>query len=196
MKKGLKLFGLFFAIALCLTLAGCDTKPGSNSGNGGIAVSEEPKALKLFGNMISNLEFTNEVAGTKYGQFSAVMAGNGKVSYKYDANNQGDSEISREVSVDAKLNGLTIASDNKTGNIYVITDTNEVYSIHTERAAEAVVKKMSISNVESFVAMYADLEGTGDYQNIVIMKTKDGKYYTDYKFSTDEKEVIRQIVAE
>ncbi len=195
MKKGIKVLGIILLLCLCVIVSGCGKKPNENKTNTDSGNGNDAKIIDNFDTIVNNINFTSEVAGTGINGFRAVISDTDKITYKFESNGT-EAEVSKQVTIGVSVKGLTLASNNDEGAVYVMTQNNEVYYVGASKTKEPVVEKLDVKNVSSFAALYTDLEGKGDYQTIVIIKTNEQKYYTDYKFSTDSSRSIKEIRGE
>lgn len=190
---GLILVLFVFGLAACKKRTN-DDNPGTGN-NGGdkagnvIKMSSETKTLEIFNDMINNIEFTSDIAGTTSNSLTATIMGDGVINATFN-----DLGITKEVKINAVLKGLGVVNNNgDDGYIHVLTEDGHMYYVKVTKTSEPVVYKYDIENVESFASLDTDLEGKGESQAAVIIKSKNGEYYTDYKFTGDSNLVLRKI---
>ena len=161
---------------------------GSNTGNV-IKMSSDTKTLSIFNDMINNIEFTSDVAGTTSNSLTATIMGDGVIKATFN-----DLGINKEVKIEGVLKGLGVVNNNgDDGYIHVLTEDGHMYYVKLTKTSEPVVFKYEIDNVESFASLDTDLEGKGESQAAVIIKNKNGEYYTDYRFTGDSGLILRKI---
>ena len=199
MKKKIILGIVFIAMLFCVTACDTNNPGGDNPGNAEtnlIKVTNETKALGIFTDMIRNLEFTSEVAGTTTNLLNAVISGEQTITAKLLAG-AGKTEASYEVKIGAVIKGIGLVYDPETdtGYIYALTQENKLYLATVTRSGDIQVKRLEIDEVDAIAAVYTDLEGVGKSQASVIIRTKAAEYFTDYQFAGDSTKVIRKITS-
>lgn len=88
--------------------------------------------------------------------------------------------------------------DSLTVDLYVLDNTKSLYHVTFDTAdfIENKIKtyKFALNNVSSYSVNVNDLDERDVSINFVVVKTSDGKYYTDYEFNDDREYTFRQIV--
>lgn len=198
MKKGLKLFGMLFAIVILFGVTGCNkktvdeppiqNKPKENV----IRLVSETKQIEAFNSMISQLKLKSDSKSGSYSVFSAVVSDD-KIIAIFNSDKEED-RVTREITAVNNIASIDVSYENATGYIYVLTNSGEVYLIELTKTSDIKPLKYEISNVEALLGLYGDVEGNNVSQPIVIIRTKDKNYYTDYRFSNETERVLRQII--
>ena len=196
MKKNIKVIGLLIIISSILVACNKDNSNINNNveennptENTVTQVKDEAIKIDLFDDMMMSLPFANDVAGTSFGVFSAVITGEKVLNVKFNL----EEEISFDINTDEKLVSLSLSYDEEYGYIFALSEDNKVCLYKVSKTKDVEKIKYNIDNADSIVALNTDLEGEGNYQTIVIVKSKEGRYYTDYSFKGETKRTLKEI---
>ena len=197
MKKYIKLILallIVFSISACKNNKNNTVVPqGNEENNQGTNTSYQVHNLSdIFNQLIANTTFVTDNKSSTYSNFIAYVEGNKIISIFNGANEK--NRVLKELEFDKEVKALSACYDNKDDAvIYILTIDGRVYKANVNKKSEPVLENYTLTNVEAISSVYADIEGKADYQMMAFFKTKDNKYYTDYKFSTDSERVISEI---
>ncbi len=201
MKKDARLFSILILIMFIVT--GCNKKPVNEPVKPEepkevvMSVSNDTKEVDCFNDFVAALTYTYDLELNVYNSLTAQIKDDGVIVAKFSAENEGDKEVTRQITLKEKPNGIAITYDYKTGigYIYVLTKSYKVYLVELTRTSDIKIVRYDVNNVEGIISMNLDLEEKKNFQPFVLIKTKDNKYYTDYKFLTDTEKVLREVIA-
>ena len=197
MKKYIK---LILAILIVFSISACKNNKNNTvvpqvneENNQGTNTSYQVHNLSdIFNQLIANTTFVTDNKSSTYSNFIAYVEGNKIISIFNGANEK--NRVLKELEFDKEVKALSACYDNKDDAvIYILTIDGRVYKANVNKTSEPVLENYTLTNVEAISSVYADIEGKADYQMMAFFKTKDNKYYTDYKFSTDSERVISEI---
>lgn len=184
---------LLLVIVVLLLITGCkknnkpvETKPEVIDN---IPKTSEVKHISMFDEMIQNITFTSEVAGTMDNNLSVIFTGLKELKVTLNT----DKEINYTISYDEDLKGVSIVCQENEGYIYVLTQNNHVYYSKVTTTEVTKPQKYNIENASEIAALYTDLIGEGNSQSVVIVKTSDDKYFTDYSFDNNPNRTLIEI---
>ena len=184
---------LLLVIVMLLLITGCkknnkpvETKPEVIDNT---PKTSEVKHISMFDEMIQNITFTSEVAGTTDNNLSAILTGTNELK----ATIKTDKEINYTIKYDEEIKGISIVYFENEGFIYALTNDNHVYYSKVNETEYTAPQKFNIGNVKEMAALYTDLSGTGNYQRVIVIKTNEERYYTDYSFDNNPNRTLIEI---
>lgn len=144
------------------------------------------KTVSNFKTLIKDLDFStkeSESMDDEFDLYAAIEDGvitvdNGHKLYKIDS-------IKNPVNI--KVSALS-AADTYPIELYVLTKENKLYNVLIYEDDHATINQYNISNIQNFASsIELRLDNTEEWRNFIIIKTTNGKYYTDYHFTSSEK---------
>ena len=184
---------ILLVIVILLLITGCkknnkpvETKPEVIDNT---PKTSEVKHISMFDEMIQYITFTGDVAGTTDNNLSVVITGLKELKATLNA----DKEINYTISYDEELKGVSIVCHENEGYIYALTQSNHVYYSKVTTTEATKPQKYNIENASETAALYTDLIGEGNFQPVVIVKTSDDKYFTDYSFDNNPNRTLIEI---
>ena len=184
---------IILIIVMILLITGCkknnkpvETKPEVIDNT---PKTSEVKHISMFDEMIQYITFTGDVAGTTDNNLSVLFTGSKELKATLNA----DKEIEYTISYEEELKGVSIVCHDNVGYIYALTQSNHVYYSKVTTTEATKPQKYNIENASETAALYTDLIGEGNFQSVVIVKTSDDKYYTDYNFDNNPNRTLIEI---
>ncbi len=144
------------------------------------------KTVSNFKTLIKDLNFNNketEAMDDEFDLYAAIEDGviivdNGHKLYKID---------SIKNPVHLMISALS-AADTYPIELYVLTKENKLYNVLIYEDDHATINQYNISNIQNFASsIELRLDSTEEWRNFIVIKTTNGKYYTDYHFTSSEK---------
>ena len=209
MKKGLK---ALVVLLMMLCFAGCELKPNNPEPTPVpveeekvLKISGETKELMFFNEMLSmSLSFSKEEKVSSYDIVTGIVDEEGKVTVRFaksnvqkDANEE-EKYDARNIELKEKALGVEVSYDQNSNEayVYVLTEDNKLYASTLTVESEIKTIRYDVSNIDGIATMNGSIDENETVSHpMIFIKTTDGKYYTDYPFSSDNSRVLREVKA-
>ena len=153
-----------------------DTPNTSNVTNKAMNVISGENKVKYFNTLIDQQEFIKANKTTTDGVFEATYED--KLVVKF-IDSEGTNDIVKEVPEITNVKALSGFTDKEARlRLYILTEEGDFYLLEWSKSTNLKITKYNIPNIDSYIAIYGDLDGS-QTQLFVIAKTTDGQYYSE-----------------
>ena len=151
-----------------------------------------------------SLSFSKEEKVSSYDIVTGIVDEEGKVTVRFAKSNvqkdatEEEKYDARNIELKEKALGVEVSYDQNSNEayVYVLTENNKLYASTLTVESEIETTRYDIANIDEIASMNGNLEEGGtDADPMIFIKTTDGKYYTDYPFSSDNSRVLREVKA-
>jgi hypothetical protein len=164
------------------------------------AVEDSKREVSGLTDLVNGLEFVeskdNEIVGNV---ILTLSEGHVKVNItpEGEATTPIESEIENLTDVVA-IEAVKMADSDGTIVVYALDSSKSLYrakfASNVTEMQPVVLERYMVTDIESITAHGTNLDDSTDVNPFVLIKTTDGRYFTDSRFSDDAVEILREIV--